>query len=267
MADYLTSLVKRTMGVTPVVAPVIKPLFAQGPAIHSAGVMSDFESVSAEETAARTAADSRETLPRPRSAMSLPRTEDSGLVQAQAIVPVPPSPQAQPAPGEAQPLLAVPASAPVAPLSQPFLRVQAGEDRNDAAIRPKVEARGGTPEDLQGDKAVPRQTSHDAEHHRSGEPERPALAREYRREDLTGPQPRATVASSVPPVAESLRPKARARAESEAIDQPPVIRVTIGRVEVRANVPPAKPATRGTPPRKSAVLPLDEYLKQRSAGS
>ncbi len=46
----------------------------------------------------------------------------------------------------------------------------------------------------------------------------------------------------------------------------PTIRVTIGRVEVRAILPPAPTATRPAAARSSQTLSLEDYLKQRDGG-
>jgi hypothetical protein len=48
-------------------------------------------------------------------------------------------------------------------------------------------------------------------------------------------------------------------------EQSPTIKITIGRVEVRAVMPPA-PAPRPSPERRGLALSLDEYLKRRSGG-
>jgi hypothetical protein len=48
-------------------------------------------------------------------------------------------------------------------------------------------------------------------------------------------------------------------------DQRPTIRVTIGRIEVRAALPPAPPPG-PQPGRRRPALPLDQYLKRRSEG-
>jgi hypothetical protein len=48
--------------------------------------------------------------------------------------------------------------------------------------------------------------------------------------------------------------------------QSPVIRVTIGRIDVRAQFPAASSSTSPAQPRKTAALSLDEYMKQRSEG-
>jgi len=52
---------------------------------------------------------------------------------------------------------------------------------------------------------------------------------------------------------------------SERSSPPPTIRVTIGRVEVRAIMPPAPP-TRTKPARPGPALSLEDYLKQRNRG-
>jgi hypothetical protein len=47
----------------------------------------------------------------------------------------------------------------------------------------------------------------------------------------------------------------------------PAIRVTIGRIEVRAiTPPPVPPAQRTTPARPGPELSLDDYLKQHNGG-
>jgi hypothetical protein len=49
--------------------------------------------------------------------------------------------------------------------------------------------------------------------------------------------------------------------------QPPIIRVTIGRIDVRAQFSTsATPPAAAAPPRRQAGLSLDEYMKQRSEG-
>ena len=49
-----------------------------------------------------------------------------------------------------------------------------------------------------------------------------------------------------------------------AAPPPPTIRVTIGRIEVRAKTPPARPVQRSAPEQRGPALSLDSYLKQRS---
>lgn len=67
----------------------------------------------------------------------------------------------------------------------------------------------------------------------------------------------------VTPVSVSSPPSAR---RDLAPEPAPIIRVTIGRVEVRAISPPAPVPRRGTPARANSLLSLEEFLKQRTEG-
>jgi hypothetical protein len=83
--------------------------------------------------------------------------------------------------------------------------------------------------------------------------DRPAVERAERRADVVCPLPAAIAGQG------ELSPPANESA-------PPVIRVTIGRIEVRAVLSPTSSpaAERPAPARTSPVLSLDEYLKQHS---
>jgi hypothetical protein len=48
-------------------------------------------------------------------------------------------------------------------------------------------------------------------------------------------------------------------------NQAPTIRVTIGRIEIRAAMPPAPPP-RARPVRRQPALPLEQYLQRRNEG-
>ena len=71
--------------------------------------------------------------------------------------------------------------------------------------------------------------------------------------------------------AATVRPRSRLTTARRAApakqigDQPPAVRVTIGRIEVRAVVPPPQAPPRPAP-RGPAPLALDEYLEQRRSG-
>jgi hypothetical protein len=70
-----------------------------------------------------------------------------------------------------------------------------------------------------------------------------------------------------PHVTPYVEPKAPAPAEPTAAPKPtPTIKVTIGRIEVRAIMPPAPPAPRTKPARTGPTLSLEDYLKQRNEG-
>ena len=80
--------------------------------------------------------------------------------------------------------------------------------------------------------------------------------------------PQRIVAVEKPPVAAAVAssPEATGAAcETPAETAAPIIRVTIGRIDVRAVLPSAPAPTRKAPT-ASPVLSLDEYLKQRDGG-
>lgn len=51
-----------------------------------------------------------------------------------------------------------------------------------------------------------------------------------------------------------------------ASSAPPIVRVTIGRIEVRAELPGTKDRTPSTQRSKNSAISLDDYLKQRTEG-
>lgn len=63
---------------------------------------------------------------------------------------------------------------------------------------------------------------------------------------------------------EQIVPPANTQPRASEPAEPAVIRVTIGRIEVRATTPPLPPAPRTRPP--GPALTLDDYLKQRNGG-
>jgi hypothetical protein len=88
-------------------------------------------------------------------------------------------------------------------------------------------------------------------------PKRPALAPQPQRRlfiQQTTREPRSLVSAHSPAV------------PNESISEPPIVRVTIGRIDVRATSAPAAP-TRKTPPPSAPKLTLDAYLKARKEGA
>lgn len=73
------------------------------------------------------------------------------------------------------------------------------------------------------------------------------------------PAPRERI---VPPLSPSTSPSPTSFGPPSA---GPVVRVTIGRVDIRAIAPAAPPAVRATPPPQRPLIPLETYLKQRDA--
>jgi len=91
--------------------------------------------------------------------------------------------------------------------------------------------------------------------------------------------PPSTTSPQSPLVPRVLRPNIAARREParsrpdeqgvalpELPSSPPIVRVTIGRVEVRAILLPTSPPPRIPPARRGPALSLDDYLKQRNEG-
>jgi hypothetical protein len=70
--------------------------------------------------------------------------------------------------------------------------------------------------------------------------------------------PTVVVAAAPPQPADIRRPQPQS--------EPPVIRVTIGRVDVRAIASPPVPAAVSRPAARSTRLSLEDYLKERSGG-
>jgi hypothetical protein len=85
-------------------------------------------------------------------------------------------------------------------------------------------------------------------------------AREVARRERLVERPAATV-----PRRSRLTAARRATPAKQLGDEPPPVRVTIGRIEVRAVVPPSQAPPRPAP-RRPAPLSLDEYLEQRRSG-
>ena len=78
------------------------------------------------------------------------------------------------------------------------------------------------------------------------------------------PDPTVPLTSATQPPAE--RPARLAERAMPERSEAPVIRVTIGRIEVRAQVASAKPERVPAMQSKTAALSLDDYLKQRREG-
>lgn len=82
--------------------------------------------------------------------------------------------------------------------------------------------------------------------------------------DSTTPKPDDPIMKRLTPKVEPLRElHIKPAVKSETA---PTIRVTIGRIEVRAKMPPPSKTQRAAPVKTSPTLSLNDYLKQRSEG-
>ncbi len=263
MSDFLNRLTARTLGLAPLAQPIIPTMFApdspwQGvsepleqPEVHTSGAS---ETPLSEER-------KKATLPAPSEPVSDARLQagDEPLVQRPAAIlrqsgPTPsladdqgpPREKAEPSPSAeaiSHRAALVPADAEEtlhraepAPSSDEASAPRQGErEPLPGAAAPK----GATHLDVQ--MVVPRTLAHGLE--------------------KATPAGAATDETRRPPA-----PHPDPGGEAHTGSQPPVIRVTIGRIEVRAVFPPAAAAPAAARKTVAAVLSLDDYLKQRSNG-
>jgi hypothetical protein len=138
-----------------------------------------------------------------------------------------------------------------------------------AALEPLFKEEYGPKPPLEPSSEIPNNASESQGASKASHAEQPQ-ALETRSDDTSSQKP------SVPKV---IRPNVVIRREpaklipgehesalTEPLPSPPTIRVTIGRVEVRAMLPPKSPKPRTTPARRAPALSLDDYIKQRNEG-
>jgi hypothetical protein len=191
---------------------------------------------------------SRADLP-PEIRPRLPSAFEAGLVLArESAAPLPDEREERPLAVHRGPLVAPPAEPPLRARSEPEprpLRLEPARARARQAPAPRPgpapEPRSGPPPAPRPDDAVPPA----ATEHTSSPPLEPRV------------QPAV-------PEAEGPSPERSSADGRDAAEAAPVIRVTIGRIDVRAvaEVPPPSSARRPAAPR----LSLDEYLRERARG-
>jgi hypothetical protein len=242
MSDFLTRLAERSVGRPPAVTPVLPSLYEPAP---DEGFVDAIEEVETLGPVSRRDGDpSLKSVPswsEPAPALSAPEfaaarlnapeRRDEGPQPAEA-----PVPQSMESPAAAGP---VPTPArPEAPTMAPLSR---------AAERP-VPVAAAAPDSLSREGAP------------APDPIRPSRANAPERAEPAAPTPHGPLAVT------PRRPDPTPSVEIPTPSSPPVVRVTIGRVEVRAVLPvaPAPPAPE--PASADTRLSLDEYLKTRSEG-
>ena len=260
-ADFLTRLAERTLGLAPVAQPLIAPMFAPGPLAGAVArspsedpaVSADVPWITSEMPSLPVGATGRspsDTQPIPlvsRSGLS-PIGHQGLLDETQPPPPLPVGAAKRPPPNatEATPLRTAPegATGPQTP-STPLAVAQQAR----SGLPPPVGATGRSPSDVQQATPFPTTLESVTEHQAPSTPPgirvRPARG--------TGRPPSRSGRPAIPVAALESR-------------SPPTVRVTIGRIEVQAMVPPSPPAPRAGPERRAPVLPLGDYLKERDAG-
>jgi hypothetical protein len=255
--DFFTRLAERALGMSPLAQPVIAPAFAPEPGVPAGA--GSLEWAEAFQAAGEPAASEAASIPAPGGPI-VRQGHGSDPHAPSAAAPVSPAPSTPPA-------------ASIPPASPPA----------DASAEPP----------LLGDRAPGARETSIPVSAASMEPVEPAPAREPARllvpglrpaaqpaaagESISGRQARLPVPSQAPaldlapPVEagdyparrEATLPAQPAWSGAEAAQGPPTIRITIGRVEVRAvqspSAAPAQPA-----PRPGPALSLEAYLKERN---
>ena len=302
MADFITRLAERALGVAPVVRPVVPSMFAPEPASHPTGLERDSEATTSPGDPDRPRAPSaRETPPardaptgRPADAATSRQKDQSGDALSSATPGSPrETPESRPGPshlsesgssergattgkedqrGPSRPPARHPQTSPETlhraepgptrrglPLGPPSAEDESGEaafrplrnllDLGQGETLPPVPSPGAqASSDASQDTLASKATPDRPEPPDAPPPVAPRMVRPHLDGYLErGPQ----------------EPRVAAPESSG-----PAIRVTVGRIEVRAITPPPPmpPAQRTTPARPGPKLSLDDYLKQRSGG-
>lgn len=249
MADFLTRLVDRAAGSAAVVEPVIAPLFALGPTIAAVSSPGTEDGAVISETAPR------ETLPSLQPAVP-------------ARFPVLPHPEATHPDEPVQPSTLAPPAASgtnnLHPRTEVELRPSPRLEMDEPTPMPRaarLESAGGSDGAVHGAPRGPRPSPLKA---------RVAVSTRVRRAQSTADRLSAPVREGPPGGVGSQTAEPSLTFEGERRQVPvtarPAIRVTIGRVDVRAEFSPPVSAPRPTKSAAASTLSLQEYLRQRSGG-
>jgi hypothetical protein len=295
MADLLSRLIERTLGLAPLVQPTIPPMFAQGMASawdDLQAAMTDAASPgSPQRVAAEPGPERPSAVSHPASTRVLRASPDEGAATPrqplrQTSDPRPAPPQgvvsaisehdddtpSETTAGASRQSVSGPASRPphpddarsgVSSAEDTPVRLQPVEVKilstrlRSAIAQPDLSS--GAPSDRLELQPAPDPSSPVVSDVSGGQraaifPRRPSMPLPVR--------PQATPSLEPP----QPSPTERRAADSESPPATPIIRVSIGRIDVRAVVLPAPPAPRPSPVRRGPALTLDDYLKQRSEG-
>jgi hypothetical protein len=288
MADFFTRLVERSFRRAPVVRPLLAPMFAPGATVMGNGAQDDLL-----------------TIPTPPSLPADSAGETGGGSEAfpgQGVSGVHPSGPAVPGTSWVDGPVRSPQSPPFTASPGTMARLQQTDSGAGEAleVRPPEALSSVGEQRIFGPSSSPR-PSQDPQPDRGimrSAPDRSAFS--VRSRESVGrevPQAQADAALSPPvtpdvaevgvdnipirgssssliirptitPTPEPTRPMPAAEHVDTTTLPPsaPTIHVTIGRIEVRAIVPPAPPAPRPPAPRSAPTTSLHDYLKQRREG-
>jgi hypothetical protein len=242
MSDFLSRLAGRALGVAPIVKPVIEPAFAAFPSTASHGhsiAAPDVDPGPAAATAATPPRRERgpDDTPAPieESAQQDVRRRDEGFERLQ-----PRSPRGE-------------------ETASPTVATDATTARHELLVddTSRVIASTGTFDNIPLRPASPTGE-------RVASP--PAQDGVIARNTLPEPGEKASYGLIAAPRSFAQRPQRRGRPQAATAEAPQVVRITIGRIDVRAEAPSPPPARAATRKSESRGLSLDDYLKQRAEG-
>lgn len=290
MADFITRLAERALGVAPVVQPVMPSMFAPEPVSHSTGLERDSEATTSPDDLDRPRAPSaRETPPtldaptgRPADAAMVQQEDQSGDALSSATPKAPRgTPESRPGPSHLSEFSSSERGTMTGNEDQRgSSRTTARHHQTPPETRPETLHRAEPGPTRRGLPLGP-PSAEDESDEAVFRPFETLLDRGQRETLPPVPSPGAqasldTSEDAAPPVAPRMvRPQLDGYLE-RGLQEPraaapessaPAIRVTIGRIEVRAiTPPPVPPAQRPTTFRPGPELSLDDYLKQHNGG-
>lgn len=246
MADFLARLAERSIAPSPAVKPVIAPLFAQGPQFASA-ISAENDHISPEPALRRdqppisnrelTAVETLSYTPQDRLASTVPDITVRPSADSRNSLQEPAGQREHDENG----VSTVPITSP-----RQIVSGHRGTDSpSETSLRPATKV-NASPPSMQGKSTV--------------------NAQPIRNESHPPPDP---------PAAPLVTPSINQRKQWEQVSlstlpsvefSPPPIRITIGRVEVRALFPAAPAIAPTVQPRSHQPLSLEEYLRQRNGG-
>jgi hypothetical protein len=285
MSDFLSHLVDRALALPPLVRPRLQSIYE--PALSSVGSNPLEEHFEVPAESSRVTQSAPEPALQPRAGKAGSRESGEGMDHELAPIrktnPTPPTAAEQPVHSERVP----PSPSPLPDEREPTLKIKKAEPQTpEHSIAHRPERQPDPPGDEQaGRSATPRERKKEIPADRSPETglETPPPGRQRK---STGPQtfpPESTPFQNKPakqPTVVTVQPAHRFRedrlqptlapaaAPREAAPPAavPSVHVTIGRVEIRAVMPPA-PEPRPAPAPSGSRLSLDEYLKRVNGGS
>lgn len=267
MADLLTRIAERALGLAPTVQPIIAPMFAPGLPLageHVAGSLAGDAALG--EQLGVLEAPEQEHIQAPAHRLGqmaapqpplVPRRheEPGGVTYVDSMVPLTTNRRNDPPPFKPEPPVVHSVDSPSV---QHQLERRFTLDADEQGIGPNIEPLLVLQPQQYNGSAVP------------GQPE----ASQTPQQLTLGPT-KSGVQQALAPIeirSEAVQAQSTlaAKPSSAAVPEPepsaPTIRVSIGRIDVRAVTPPAPSAPRPAAMRPGPALSLDEYLKQQKGG-